>query len=213
MNKHHKINTKYKNLRKVNRTPPMYVCDKFLTNNECNILKKEAKNKLYDSKIIEYIGGKIVYKKDNVRESKSCYLNNKNNINISGIIDKISKLVKKDKKYFENIQVGCYKKGGFYKSHYDSIDMNTEIGKKFVEEGGQRIITVLMYLNDIKKGGCTYFEEINKRFSPKKGSAIIFFPSYLNREVDTKALHCAEEVINKKWVSQLWIRDEIQNNT
>ena len=210
MNKYHKINTKYKNLRKVNRTPPMYVCDKFLTNNECNILIKEARNNMNDSKVIEYINGKIVYKKDNVRESKSCYLNNKNNIKISGIIDKISELVKKDWEYFEDIQVGCYKKGGFYKSHYDSLDINTEIGKKFVDESGQRIITVLMYLNDVKKGGCTYFKEINKRFSPKKGNSNYIFPSYLNREVDPKTIHCAEEVINKKWVSQLWIRDEIQ---
>tara|TARA_B100000401_G_C52227424_1_gene448939 strand:- start:46 stop:312 length:267 start_codon:yes stop_codon:yes gene_type:complete len=86
------------------------------------------------------------------------------------------------------------------------------MGKKFVEDGGQRIITVLMYLNDVKKGGCTYFTEINKRFAPKKGSAIIFFPSYLNRDIDTRAIHCAEEAINKKWVSQLWVRDEIQYN-
>ena len=118
---------------------------------------------------------KLYIRKIMLEKVKIAILNNKNNIKISGIIDKISKLVKKDWKYFEDIQVGCYKKGGFYKSHYDSLDINTEIGKKFVEESGQRIITVLMYLNYVKKGGCTYFKEINKRFSPKKRNSNYIF--------------------------------------
>ena len=91
MDEHHKINTKYKNLIKVNKTPPIYLFNNFLTNNECDLLIKESINNLNESSVIEHINGQNVHKKNNNRDSESCYLDNKNNIKISKIIDKISK--------------------------------------------------------------------------------------------------------------------------
>ena len=55
-----------------------------------------------------------------------------------------------------------------------------------------------------------FFDKLKLRCKPKKGKAVVFFPSYLDGEIDQKALHCAETVIDEKWVSQLCIRDKIQ---
>ena len=207
MKKWHQINTDYKNLQKIHDNPPLYECDHFLTDNECHKLIQYGKKNLRESTVVKLVNGKETYVKHTDRDSQSCFLNNDN---IKSITNKLSSLVNKDSKYFEGVQVGHYNKGGFYKSHQDAIDKNTELGKQFIESRGQRIITVLIYLNDVPRGGCTYFDKLKLRCKPKKGKAVVFFPAYLDREIDQKALHCAETVIDEKWVSQLWIRDKIQ---
>jgi prolyl 4-hydroxylase len=207
MNTWHQINTTYENIKQVNKSPPIYVCDNLLTDQECDTLIKSAEHNLEDSHVVKLINGKEILEKDSARLSKSFYLSNNNN---TSLINKISNLVNKDSQYFEDLQVGYYQKGGFYKSHHDALDIHTKLGNSFIKTRGQRIITVLMYLNDVKKGGRTYFKNLNIRFIPKKGTALIFFPAFLNREIDEKALHCAEKVIDEKWVAQLWIRDRFQ---
>ena len=106
--------------------------------------------------------------------------------------------------------MGHYTKSGFYNSHHDAIDIHSKLGQSFIQERGQRIITVLIYLNDVQKGGRTYFNKLDLRIKPVKGMALIFFPAYLDREIDELTLHTAEEVIDEKWVTQLWVRDVIQ---
>jgi prolyl 4-hydroxylase len=41
---------------------------------------------------------------------------------------------------------------------------------------------------------------------PKKGRALIFFPGFMNGELDTDALHAGMPAVDTKWVSQVWIR-------
>ena len=41
---------------------------------------------------------------------------------------------------------------------------------------------------------------------PEKGKALIFFPGFMNGELDTDALHAGMPAVDTKWVSQVWIR-------
>ena len=207
MNKLHQINRKYKNLLKVNKSPPIYICEKFLSSKECDYMINENKDKMNHSMVLKLVNGKEQQVEDSHRNSESCHLLNDN---YNFLIQRISNLIRKDSKYFEGLQVGHYKKGGFYKSHNDALDIHTKLGKSFIKTRGQRIITVLIYLNNVKKGGTTYFNNLDLRIKPKKGMALIFFPAFLNREIDERTLHTAEDVIDEKWVTQLWVRDVIQ---
>ena len=83
---------------------------------------------------------------------------------------------------------------------------NTVIGQQFCANGGNRVCTVLMYLNDVSEGGCTFFSRLNLRVKPVCGMALIFFPGYEDGTLDETALHCAEDAVETKWVSQIWIR-------
>ena len=207
MHKLHKINTKYKNLLKINKSPPIYVCDQFLSNKECDYMINENKNKMKHSTVVKLVNGKEQLVEDSHRNSESCHLSNSE---YNFLIKKISRLINKDSRYFEGLQVGHYTKGGFYKSHHDALDIHTKLGKSFVQTRGQRIITVLIYLNDVEKGGRTYFNNLDIRIKPRKGMALVFFPAFLDREIDERTLHTAEDVVDEKWVTQLWVRDVIQ---
>ena len=44
-----------------------------------------------------------------------------------------------------------------------------------------------MYLNDVASGGSTFFRRLNFEVRPKKGAAVIFFPGFMNGELDTDA--------------------------
>ena len=84
--------------------------------------------------------------------------------------------------------------------------MNTKDGRRFAENGGQRIVTVLIYLNDVAEGGCTSFPTLKLKIKPKKGMALVFFPSTVDGTLDEAALHAAEPAIDQKYVCQIWIR-------
>ena len=66
-----------------------------------------------------------------------------------------------------------------------------------------------MYLNDVAQGGGTYFRRIDFEARPRKGCAVIFFPGYLNGELDPDALHCGLPPVGVKWVSQARTRTSI----
>lgn len=67
-------------------------------------------------------------------------------------------------------------------------------------------MTVLVYLNDCSQGGQTEFPAMNLKVSPRKGTALVFFPATVDGYLDKMALHAALPAIDTKYVSQVWIR-------
>ena len=73
------------------------------------------------------------------------------------------------------------------------------------------MITVLVYLNDVEKGGETSFPALNLNIRPRKGTAVVFFPSTVDGLLDKMALHAALPAVDVKYVSQVWIRQSTYN--
>ena len=101
--------------------------------------------------------------------------------------------------------------GEFYKPHYDAFDTASSDGRRFAQNGGQRVCTVLVYLNDVENGGETSFSKLGLRVKPRKGTALVFFPATLDGVLDQHYLHAAEPAQDLKWVSQIWIRQKAYN--
>lgn len=93
-----------------------------------------------------------------------------------------------------------------YLQHFDAFDLSNEDGRRFAANGGQRIVTVLVYLNDVPRGGATGFPNLNVEVRPRRGMALVFFPSTLDGLLDRMALHTALPAVDIKYVSQVWIR-------
>ena len=108
--------------------------------------------------------------------------------------------------HMELPQVGRYLSSQQYYQHYDAFNLDEEDGRRFAENGGQRTITVLIYLNDVERGGATSFPTLNLNVQPKQGMALIFFPATLDGTLDPRVLHAALPAIDTKYVSQIWIR-------
>ena len=95
--------------------------------------------------------------------------------------------------------------------HYDAITPN------YLTPGrGQRLATLLVYLNDVPSGGSTTFRDLRAggisdagrlAVSPKQGRALLFFPSAADGEPDFRMEHAGEAAKHDKWIAQIWLQD------
>ena len=63
-----------------------------------------------------------------------------------------------------------------------------------------RVGVAFVYLNEVNAGGSTYFLELNLRLKPRKGNAVIHFPSDLKGRPDERTLHQGSAAIDEKWL-------------
>ena len=102
--------------------------------------------------------------------------------------------------------MGRYLPSQQYLQHFDAFDLGDEDGRRFAANGGQRTVTVLVYLNDVPRGGSTSFPSLGLEVQPVRGTAIVFFPATLDGLLDRSVLHAAQPAVDVKYVSQVWIR-------
>lgn len=88
------------------------------------------------------------------RTSQSCHLL-KSAGACPALLRRVHALTGKPASHMEDPQVARYEEGQFYGDHYDSVPK--EAARAFADEGGNRLCTVLLYLNDVERGGETRF--------------------------------------------------------
>lgn len=99
---------------------------------------------------------------------------------------------------YEEPQIVRYEMGQQFTWHYDALPAS--LAKK---TSGQRIATVLIYLNTVEAGGATAFKDLNIRVKPEKGKALIFFPCSLDGVPDDRTMHAGQISFDTKWIAQL----------
>jgi len=106
----------------------------------------------------------------------------------------------------EGIQVLHYVPGTEYKPHYDYFDPKEPGSATIVKRGGQRVGTLVMYLNTPEKGGGTTFPDVFLEVAPQRGNAVFF--SYERPHPSTQTLHGGAPVIaGEKWIATKWLRE------
>ena len=179
-----------------------YIITDLLTNEECNMIINLAKDKLFDS---EVLGGRH----EHIRNSKQAWIN-KSDDQIKDIIYKICYKVNMSFDNAEDLQVVRYNPGQYYNEHHDSCCDDNESCKNFIKRGGQRKLTVLIYLNDKFTEGETFFKNLNQKFKVPIGSALVFHPLAKNsHKCHPLALHAGLPVKSgEKWIANLWFREK-----
>lgn len=178
-----------------------FILEKVLTQQQCQNIITYAQDKLFDS---EVIGGKH----KNIRNSKQCWIP-KNNPLVKQLFEQISNMFNIPIENAEDLQVVRYLPNQYYNEHHDSCCDNNDKCLDFIKKGGQRIMTVLIYLNSDFEDGNTYFKNLNLKVKVPTGDAIVFFP--LAKEINKchpLALHAGMPVTKGvKWVANLWFRE------
>lgn len=105
----------------------------------------------------------------------------------------------------EGMQVLRYVPGTQYVPHHDYLSPSVAGEDPYLRRGGQRVATLLMYLNDVESGGATTFPDAGLRVLPIKGNATFF--SYDRPHPMTRTLHGGAPVLaGEKWVATKWLR-------
>lgn len=109
----------------------------------------------------------------------------------------------------EDLQVVRYEPGTFYRQHHDSCCDDSDGCSNFESEGGQRVATLLIYLNSDFEDGETHFPNLDLKLKADPGSAILFRP--LGRDENKchpKALHAGlPPSTGVKYVCNAWVRE------
>ena len=106
----------------------------------------------------------------------------------------------------EGLQVLRYRPGAEYKPHYDYFDPAQPGTPTILKRGGQRVASIVCYLNTPTRGGATIFPDVQLDVAPVKGNAVFF--SYDRPHPATRTLHGGAPVIEgEKWVTTKWVRE------
>lgn len=109
---------------------------------------------------------------------------------------------------FEPTQVLHYAVGQQFRPHHDFLDPAAPGFAEQLRLYGQRIATVLVYLNEGYEGGETVFPNLGISYKGRTGDALFFTNVDRAGEADPLTLHAGTPPTSgEKWVISQWIRD------
>jgi prolyl 4-hydroxylase len=184
--------------------PRIVVLGGLLSDEECDALMAQASARLVRSETVETkSGGSEV---NAARTSDGMFFERGESEVITRVEQRIADLFKWPLINGEGLQILRYRPGAEYKPHHDYFDPVHSGTAKILERGGQRVGTLVMYLNTPEGGGATTFPDVGLSVAPIKGNAVFF--SYERAHVTTKTLHGGAPVTaGEKWVATKWLRE------
>ena len=186
------------------RQPRVIVFGGLLTDDECDHLVDMARQRLARSETVETAtGGSEV---NEARTSEGMFFGRGENPLISRIEERIAALLGWPIENGEGLQILRYRPGAEYKPHYDYFDPALSGTPSILKRGGQRVASLVCYLNTTAKGGATVFPDVHLDVAPVKGNAVFF--SYDRPHPMTHSLHGGAPVLEgEKWVATKWLRE------
>ena len=212
------MNTEYpkkiaENVTMYSSDPILYVVKDFISHLECAAFIEASAGKLKPSTVIS--PDKHIQHES--RTSENCWIEHDANDIVHEVSKRLSILTQIPIRNAEQYQFVFYKTGTEYKPHFDAFDFATEDGKKNWEPGGQRMVTVLVYLNDVEEGGGTGFPELGITVEAKKGDVVVIhntlteIPASSHPKIHPKSLHAGLPVLKgEKWMVNLWFRENLR---
>lgn len=184
--------------------PRVVVLDGLLSDDECAELVVLARARLARSEIVESsTGGSEIHE---ARTSDGMFFDREENPLCARIERRIAALLSWPIDHGEGLQVLRYRPGAEYKPHYDYFDPQHHGTPALLARGGQRVASLVMYLNTPVRGGATVFPDIELSIAPVKGHAVFF--SYSRPHPATRSLHGSAPLLEgEKWVATKWLRE------
>ena len=184
--------------------PRVIVFGGLLGDDECDAIIAAAKPRLARSETVQMdTGGSEVHA---ARTSRGMFFERGENEACKRVEARLAKLLSWPVINGEGLQVLHYLPGAEYQPHHDYFDPAKSGTVPIVARGGQRVASIVMYLNSPEKGGGTTFPDVGVEVGPVKGNAVFF--SYDRPHPSTKTLHGGAPVIaGEKWVATKWLRE------
>lgn len=137
------------------------------------------------------------------------------------LLQSTSSILRQEAAFFEAPTVIKYEKDQILAPHYDA---NRSAETEDANRGGQTLSTLIVYLNDVEKGGLTRFGKLfssratgnlkgyndgetlyeNLVIQPKKGDALLFFPADRFGKFDGRVEHEGMAAVDEKYIARIW---------
>lgn len=185
--------------------PMLAVLENVLGPDECDALIALAQPRLAASTLVDPASGADVASM--ARTSQGMFFRPLENALVERIDRRVASLMGMPVENGESLQVLRYGPDALSSPHFDFLMPTNIANRESIARSGQRVSTLVMYLNDPPAGGETVFPEAGITVAPHKGSAVYF--EYCNSagQLDPLSLHAAMPVrAGEKWVATRWMR-------
>lgn len=183
--------------------PRVVVLGSLLSDEECDGLIAMARARLRRSETFLLDEG--VSRVHEGRTSEGMFFDRGENELVRRIETRLATLCAWPVEHGEGMQVLRYGPGAEYKPHFDYFDPSKSGTAGILANGGQRVASIVMYLNTPAAGGETTFPDARFDVAPIKGNAVFF--SYDRPHEMTGTRHGGAPVLaGEKWVATKWLR-------
>lgn len=181
--------------------PIVRVLEGMLSGEECDALIAEARPRLARALTVDVDGRHQV---DQRRTSQGMFFRMGETPLVDRIEQRIAELLHIPVSHGEGLQILHYLPGQEYEPHFDWFSPEQPGFSAVTARGGQRIASVVMYLNTPEEGGGTGFPRLGLTVTALRGSAVYF--AY--ETGDESSLHAGLPVIKgEKWIATKWLRE------
>lgn len=186
--------------------PPLRVLEGMLGEAECAELIELARPRLQRAMTVDDNGKHQV---DQRRTSEGMFFSLGELPLVRQIEQRLADLLGLPANHGEGLQILHYEPGQAYEPHFDWFDPELPGYETITRSGGQRIASVVMYLNTPEQGGGTAFPELGLTVTARRGSAVYF--AYEGG--DQSSLHAGLPVLRgEKWIATKWLRERPYRN-
>ncbi|QQX83968.1 2OG-Fe(II) oxygenase [Cupriavidus necator] len=187
-------------------SPQVQLFQQLLTDDECDALVALSRGRLARSPVVNPDTGdeNLI----DARTSMGAMFQVAEHALIARIEARIAAVTGVPAEHGEGLQILNYKPGGEYQPHFDYFNPQRPGEARQLSVGGQRIATLVIYLNTPEAGGATAFPRVGLEVAPVKGNAVYF--SYLlpDGTLDERTLHAGLPVASgEKWIATKWLRE------
>jgi prolyl 4-hydroxylase len=187
--------------------PVLAVLRELMTPEECAGIIERARPRLTPSTVVDVATGKDVVTEH--RTSFGMFFRLGEDALIERLDRRIAEVMNLPVENGEGFQVLHYPAGALNAPHFDFLQPANPGNRASIARSGQRVSTLIAYLNDVEEGGETIFPAAGWSVSPVPGSAVYF--EYCNRldQVDDATVHGSNPVVRgEKWVMTKWMRQK-----
>ncbi|HUP06461.1 MAG TPA: 2OG-Fe(II) oxygenase [Caldimonas sp.] len=184
--------------------PRVIVIGGLLSDDECDEMIEQSRRRLTRSETVQTDTGSSEV--NDARTSEGMFFERAEFPLCERIEARMAALMRWPVENGEGLQILRYRAGAEYRPHYDYFDPAQPGTPALLRRGGQRVASLVCYLNTPAKGGGTVFPDVGLEVAAIKGNAVFF--SYDRPHPSTRSLHGGAPVLEgEKWVATKWVRE------
>lgn len=185
--------------------PVVATVERLFSAEECERLITQASPRLRRSTVVDPLTGTNAVA--DYRESEGMFFRLGEDPFIAELDERVSAVMGCPVAHGEGLQVLRYRTGGHTAPHFDFLIPSNAANSESIARSGQRISTLIVYLNDVAEGGETVFPAAGLSVIPRRGNALYFEYTNSRQQVDQWTLHAGAPVVaGEKWVVTKWMR-------
>jgi prolyl 4-hydroxylase len=186
--------------------PVIAVLANVLSAEECSRLIALARPRLTPSTVVDPVTGENRVAEH--RNSEGMFFALCETPFIAELDARFSRIMNSPMDHGEGLQVLRYGPGTRSTPHFDFLVPNNAANQQSLRRSGQRVSSLVAYLNDVPGGGETTFPHAGLSVCPQRGNAVYFEYCNSRGQVDAASLHAGAPVTHgEKWAVTKWMRE------